>query len=78
MCGMRSQGAQKRLLLDKALEIALAMEAVETNIQQLNSTELSVQRVSTSKPHKGGSSHSMGSLWRHVFDVGVPSTSRTV
>ena len=70
VCGIRSQGAQRRLLaepdltLDKALEIALAMEAAEKNIQQLNSTELSVQQVSTPKPHKGGSGHSVGSHWR--------------
>jgi hypothetical protein len=46
---MRSQGAQRRLLaepdltLDKALEIALAMEAAEKNMHQLNNSELTVQ-----------------------------------
>ena len=49
VCSMKSQGAQRRLLAepdltqDTALEIALATEAMEKNIQQLNSTELSVQ-----------------------------------
>lgn len=52
VCGMRSQGVQRRLLaepdltLDKALEIALAMEAAEKNMHQLNNSELTVQRVS--------------------------------
>ena len=93
VCGMRSQGAQRRLLaepdltLDKALEIALAMEAAEKNIQQLNSTELSVQRVSTPKPHKGGSGHiawdrigdlpgGVNRVSRLVFNVGAPSTKQ--
>ena len=76
--GMRSQGAQQRLLaepdltLDKALEIALAIEAAEKNMHQLNNSELTVQQVSAPKPSKSGGSHTAGTLSPRVIRRGQP------
>lgn len=78
VCGMRSQRAQRRLLaepdltLDKALEIALAMEAAEKNMHQLNNSELTVQWVSAPKPSKSGRSHTAGTSSPRVIVRGQP------
>ena len=53
VCGLRSEGVQKQLLtytdltLAKAVEVAQSMEAAARDTQEIRSTELTIQKVST-------------------------------
>ena len=53
VCGLRSEGVQKRLLtytdltLAKAVEVAQSMDTAERDTQEIRSTELTIQKVST-------------------------------
>ena len=53
VCGLSSEGVQKRLLtyadltLAKAVEVAQGMEAAERDMQEMKTTELTVRKVST-------------------------------
>jgi len=55
VCGLRSEGVQKRLLtytdltLAKAVEVAQSMEAAERDTQEMKSTELTIRKVSTQR-----------------------------
>ena len=91
VCGLRSEGIQKRLLaeaeltLTKALEIAQSMEAADRNTQHLkqkgNSDPLRVSDIHRNSTHGSGSSARSGTHGEvdliNVFDVAVILTKAT-
>ena len=78
VCGVRSQNIQKRLLSEpdltfaKACTLALANEAAEKNVQDLNTTEVVVQKVFS----KGGSQPKSAAPTRSQTRSGPTSRSQ--